>query len=55
MKPKHPPLAHHVFFWLKNPGSMQDRAKLMEGIRTLEQIETVRSLHVGMPASTEKR
>lgn len=55
MKPKHPPLAHHVFFWLKHPGSPQDRAKLMEGIRTLEKIETVRSLHIGQPASTEKR
>ena len=50
-----PKLAHHVFFWLKNPGSQEDLAKLLAGIRTLAQIETVRSIHVGVPASTEKR
>ena len=55
MKPKHPPLAHHVFFWLKNPASEADRQLLITGIKTLEQIETVRSLHIGMPATTEKR
>jgi hypothetical protein len=48
-------LAHHVFFWLKNPGSKEDLSKLLEGLRTLEQIETVRKLHIGVPASTEKR
>ncbi len=55
MKPTHPPLAHHVFFWLKNPDSAADRDQLMAGLRTLEQIETVRSLHIGVPASTEQR
>ena len=48
-------LAHHVFFWLKNPGSKEDLNKLLEGLRTLEKIETVRKLHIGVPASTEKR
>jgi hypothetical protein len=50
-----PKLVHHVFFWLKNPDSKEDLAKLLAGIRTLAQIETVRGLHVGVPASTEKR
>lgn len=50
-----PKLAHHVFFWLKNPDSAEDLARLVAGIRTLAQIETVRGLHVGVPASTEKR
>jgi hypothetical protein len=50
-----PRLVHHVFFWLKNPDSKQDLAALLAGIRTLRQIETVRGLHVGVPASTEKR
>ena len=50
-----PMLVHHVLFWLKNPDSAKDREKLVAGIRTLEKIETVRSLHVGVPASTEKR
>lgn len=48
-------LAHHVFFWLKNPSSKEDLQKLLEGLRTLEKIETIRSLHIGVPASTEKR
>ena len=53
--PPIPPLVHHVFFWLKNPGSKEDLARLLAGIRGLAQIETVRGLHVGVPASTEKR
>lgn len=50
-----PKLAHHVFFWLKNPDSKEDLEKLLAGIRTLAKIETVRAIHVGVPASTEKR
>jgi hypothetical protein len=50
-----PKLTHHVFFWLKRPNSQEDLAKLLSGIRTLAQIETVRGIHVGVPASTEKR
>ena len=54
-KSEKPMLAHHVFFWLKNPASSEDRAKLIEGLRTLQKIETVRQLHIGIPADTEKR
>jgi hypothetical protein len=50
-----PKLAHHVFFWLKNPNSKEDLATLLAGIRALEKIETVRGLHVAVPATTEKR
>jgi hypothetical protein len=50
-----PPLVHHVFFWLKNPGSKEDRDKLVEGVKTLKNIPTVKELHVGVVASTEKR
>ncbi|WP_341938760.1 Dabb family protein [Marinimicrobium sp. C2-29] len=50
-----PKLTHTVFFWLKNPDSQEDRDKLIEGLQTLRQIETVRGLHIGVPASTEKR
>lgn len=48
-------LVHHVFFWLKNPDSIEDRDKLVEGVKTLSKIETIRRLHVGVLASTEKR
>ena len=51
----YPKLVHHVFFWLKNPESKEDLAKLLAGLRTLGQIETVRGTHFGVPASTEKR
>jgi len=55
MKQTLPKLVHHVFFWLKNPDSKADLAQLLDGIRSLAAIETVRSLHVGVPASTEVR
>ena len=51
----YPKLVHHVFFWLKNPASKEDLAKLLEGLATLARIETVRGAHFGVPASTEKR
>ena len=49
------PVVHHVFFWLKNPGSLEDRNQLIAGLKTLSKIETVKELHVGIVASTEKR
>ena len=48
-------LVHHVFFWLKNPDAKEDLAKLLEGLQTLRKIETIRQMHIGVPASTEKR
>lgn len=49
------PIVHHVLFWLKNPESEADRATLIEGVRGLRQIPSVRAVHVGVPASTEAR
>lgn len=54
-KPSIPPVVHHVFFWLKNPQSKEDLAKLLAGLRTLGGIETVKAIHVGVPAETEQR
>jgi hypothetical protein len=51
----YPKLVHHVFFWLKNPDSKEDLAKLLAGIRTIAQIEAVRGIHVGVPADVPKR
>jgi hypothetical protein len=50
-----PPVVHHVFFWLKNPKSKQDLARLLTGLRTLGGIETVKAIHIGVPAETEQR
>jgi hypothetical protein len=48
-------LAHHVFFWLKNRDSKEDLNKLIEGLKTLKKIESVRKIHIGVPAKTELR
>ena len=48
-------LIHHVFFWLKNPGSPTDRQLLIEGLKTLSAIKEVKKLLVGTPAATEQR
>ena len=48
-------LSHHVYFWLKNPGSKEDQAKLISGVKTLTNIETIKGFHVATPAATEDR
>ena len=48
-------IVHHVFFWLKNPDSAADRDQLIAGLRKLAKVEVVRSLEIGVPASTEQR
>lgn len=45
---------HQVYFWLKNPDSEADKAKLIEGLKTLVKISTVRMAHIGMPAATNR-
>ncbi len=50
-----PQLVHHVFFWLKRPGSQEDRDKLVAGLRTLRDIPVIRKLLIGLPADTERR
>ncbi|RFZ85891.1 Dabb family protein [Mucilaginibacter terrenus] len=49
------PIVHHVFFWLKNPGSVEDRERIIAGLKTLRKIETIKELRIGVVASTEKR
>lgn len=46
---------HHVFFWLKNPGSKEDLDKLLAGLQTLRKIKVIKQMYIGVPASTEKR
>lgn len=52
MKTKENKIAHQVYFWLNKP---EDREKLISGIKTLGKIKTVRQIHVGIVAATEKR
>lgn len=50
-----PPIVHHVFFWLKDPKSAEDRDKLVAGLKALGGIPLIRELYVGVLAGTEKR
>jgi len=50
-----PPIVHHVFFWLKNPSSADDRDQLVAGLKTLAGIPLIKELYVGILANTEKR
>jgi hypothetical protein len=50
-----PPIVHHVFFWLKNPASTEDRDGLVAGLKTLAGIPLIKELYVGILANTEKR
>jgi hypothetical protein len=45
---------HHVFFWLKNQNSKQDKDALVEGLRKLSKVETIRQFHIGEPAGTDR-
>jgi len=48
-------VVHQVFFWLRNPKSKDDLAELLKGLNTLKQIEVVREIHIGAPASAKQR
>lgn len=54
MEKQKQPIIHHVFFWLKEPGTATQQ-KLMEGLQTLKAIPQVKKLLIGKPASTEQR
>ena len=48
-------LIHHVFFWLKNPGSEEDKKLLLKGLQDLLKVKTIKMSHIGFPAGTESR
>lgn len=45
---------HHVYFWLKNPDSREDLARLVEGLQKLSKVKTIRMFHIGRPADTNR-
>ena len=45
---------HHVFFWLKHPGSRKDHDLLVDGLRKLSSVKTIREFHIGRPANTNR-
>ncbi|HEV7350640.1 Dabb family protein [Telluribacter sp.] len=52
--PKKGLFVHHVYFWLKKPGSAADKAKLLEGLEKLAKVPTIRMVHIGTPATTTR-
>jgi hypothetical protein len=45
---------HHVLFYLKNPGNAADKDKLMEGLSKLAKCPTIKMVHIGVPAETNR-
>ncbi len=45
---------HHVYFWLKNPDSTEDKRKLLEGLKKLSAVKTIAMSHIGVPADTNR-
>ncbi len=45
---------HHVYFWLKKPGNVENRMKFEKGLKDLLTIETITGKHLGKPASDEQ-
>ncbi|WP_420148696.1 Dabb family protein [Spirosoma sp.] len=45
---------HHVLFYLKNAGNQADKAKLLEGLNKLAKCPTIKMVHIGTPAATNR-
>src|SRR5262245_36134721 len=45
---------HHVYFWLKRPGNKEDKAKLVEGLKKLAKVKTIKNSYIGQPATTRR-
>lgn len=45
---------HHVYFWLKDPSSEDDRAQLIEGLKKLSKVKGIKMSHIGQPADTDR-
>jgi hypothetical protein len=48
-------LIHHVYFWLKEGLSQEDKQKFVQGLEALQQIDYLKMAHIGVPAPTEER
>ena len=45
---------HHVYFWLKNAGNKEDKAKLVAGLQKLSKVKTIKNFYIGQPAGTKR-
>lgn len=47
-------IAHHVLFWLKADTTEDQKKAFRKSLETLENIEVVKTFHIGTPASIER-
>jgi len=47
-------IAHHVLFWLKADITEAQKAAFRKSLETLEQIDVVKTFHLGTPAPIER-
>lgn len=45
---------HHVFFWLKEPANEAHRQQLVEGLKKLSAVATIKDFQIGKPAGTSR-
>jgi hypothetical protein len=45
---------HHVFFWLKNAESKDDKVRLIEGLKKLSAVASIGQFQIGHPAGTNR-
>lgn len=45
---------HHVYFWLKNPSSAEDKQQLVKALRALSKVKSIQMAHIGEPADTNR-
>lgn len=45
---------HHVYFWLSNPDSPEDKKALLAGLKKLSTVKTIKFFHIGEPATTNR-
>ncbi len=45
---------HHVYFWLAEPGSPENKKALIEGLKKLSLVTTIQRFHIGEPANTSR-
>ncbi|RNL50285.1 Dabb family protein [Pedobacter jejuensis] len=47
-------IAHHVLFWLKADTTEEQKSAFHKGLQSLENIEVVKTFHIGKPAPIER-
>jgi hypothetical protein len=45
---------HHVLFYTPASASDDDKAKLLEGLQKLRGIQSIKQIHIGTPAATNR-